>query len=193
MASQRICKIDGCGKPYLASGFCRAHYKKWKRHGDPHGGYNFRGHPQAWLSRQAKIVDDHCMIWPFGKAAFGYGVVWRETKMIAAHIVMCEAVHGPRPSDVHEVAHSCGKGRDGCVNPKHLRWATKTSNEADKIIHGTSNRGERNGHSKLTQADIKTIRSLAGKMKQSDIADEYGVTRGGISSIVTGRTWGWVP
>lgn len=32
-----ICTIDGCGKPVLVleRGWCNAHYRRWKRHGDP--------------------------------------------------------------------------------------------------------------------------------------------------------------
>lgn len=32
---KRICSIDGCTNPHLAKGYCNAHWKKWKRHGDP--------------------------------------------------------------------------------------------------------------------------------------------------------------
>ena len=29
------CTIDGCGRPHVARGWCRAHYLRWCRHGDP--------------------------------------------------------------------------------------------------------------------------------------------------------------
>lgn len=29
------CAIPGCGKPHRARGWCKAHYSKWYRHGDP--------------------------------------------------------------------------------------------------------------------------------------------------------------
>lgn len=29
------CKVEGCGSPLNAQGFCRAHYAKWKKYGDP--------------------------------------------------------------------------------------------------------------------------------------------------------------
>lgn len=31
----RTCSIDGCGKPFLARGWCRKHYQRWRNNGDP--------------------------------------------------------------------------------------------------------------------------------------------------------------
>ncbi|MGH3614418.1 MAG: hypothetical protein ACRDRK_17880 [Pseudonocardia sp.] len=31
----RLCAIPGCGRPHLARGWCRPHYVRWQRHGDP--------------------------------------------------------------------------------------------------------------------------------------------------------------
>lgn len=33
--TQRTCTIDGCDRPYRASGFCGRHYSRWRVHGDP--------------------------------------------------------------------------------------------------------------------------------------------------------------
>lgn len=33
--SKRTCTITDCGKPHLARGWCRLHYKRWQAHGDP--------------------------------------------------------------------------------------------------------------------------------------------------------------
>ena len=32
---QRICSIDDCGRPHYGRGWCRHHYVKWWKHGDP--------------------------------------------------------------------------------------------------------------------------------------------------------------
>lgn len=34
--SQRICSVDGCGKEIVARGLCDMHYRRLKKHGDPH-------------------------------------------------------------------------------------------------------------------------------------------------------------
>lgn len=38
MDKRTTCSIEGCARAKLARGWCRAHYNRWKRHGDPLGG-----------------------------------------------------------------------------------------------------------------------------------------------------------
>ena len=38
MDKSTTCSIEGCERAKLARGWCRAHYNRWKRHGDPLGG-----------------------------------------------------------------------------------------------------------------------------------------------------------
>lgn len=42
-----------------------------------------------------------------------------------------------------------------CINPAHLRWATRAENEQDKITHGRSNRGRSKA---LTGVRVRRIR-----------------------------------
>lgn len=32
---ERTCSVDGCDDPHLARGWCRTHYQRWRKHGDP--------------------------------------------------------------------------------------------------------------------------------------------------------------
>jgi hypothetical protein len=34
-SSRGLCSIDECNEPHSARGYCRQHYRKWQRHGDP--------------------------------------------------------------------------------------------------------------------------------------------------------------
>lgn len=90
-----------------------------------------------------------------------------------------------------EVAHLNGDSLDNrAVN---LAWKTKIDNEADKVGHGTTNRGRRHGASKLTDDDIRAIRSaFRSGERQKDIGARYGVSQGHISMICNRRQWAWL-
>lgn len=42
MSTPAICTIRGCTGLCLARGWCEAHYRRWRRHGDPRGGIHVR-------------------------------------------------------------------------------------------------------------------------------------------------------
>jgi hypothetical protein len=108
-------------------------------------------------------------------------------KQMVASRWMCVLAHGTAPTQKHEAAHSCGKGTDGCVNPRHLSWKTPVENQADRVAHGTSNHGERNGKTKLTAEDIAAIRAAPADLNA--LVLRYGVSKGCISKIRSGSRW----
>lgn len=187
----KICQIEGCGKPFLARGLCSAHYERLRKHGDPLGGDPPRGGPAKFLEQAISYSGDDCLIWPFSRT-HGYGQLTYKSKHTIAHIFICISAHGPRPTRRHEAAHSCGNGSSGCINPRHLRWATPKENQADRIIHGTSNRGERHGMSKLSDEDVRYIRGVPSDITNVSIANELGVSDGLISMIRSRRRWAHV-
>ncbi|SFQ33705.1 hypothetical protein [Nitratireductor indicus] len=135
---------------------------------------------------------DDCLIWPFQREQKGYAVFAYKRRSTLAGNIVCNNVFGPPPTDRHQAAHSCGNGSGGCVNPKHLRWATPEENEADKKIHGTVVRGEAVKNSKLTVSDVRAIRSLRATHTARDLAEKFGVSRVNIWRVLNGSRWGWV-
>lgn len=95
----------------------------------------------------------------------------------------------------------CPEGLEGCHNDGNpannqvgnLRWDTHTSNEADKIRHGKTNRGERQGHNRLTSSQVLEIRAMkaAGHSRQV-VAKRFGVSHGTIYDIDFRKTWFWL-
>lgn len=137
-----------------------------------------------------QVEHDECTIWPFSRAGRGYAVWSKNNKPEYVHVLMAEKQFGPRPSKLHQVAHSCGNGTSGCVNPNHVRWATIQENANDKIIHGTSGKGSRNSMAKITEKDVEMIRRLrAMGMKQKVISKIYNLSEQSISFIVLGINW----
>lgn len=102
---------------------------------------------------------------------------------------MCILAHGEPHAENLEAAHYCGKGHEGCVNPKHLRWATASENQMDRVAHGTSNRGERQWMAKLTEEKVREIRLLARVMSARRVARMFGITHSHVQDIVAGRRW----
>jgi HNH endonuclease len=96
---------------------------------------------------------------------------------------------GERPTPSHELAHLDGDSLNN--RPNNLAWKTRIENERDKVAHGTSNRGERQGASKLKESDVRAIRT--DPRKQRDIAIDYGISQGHVSMIKSRSHWGWLP
>jgi hypothetical protein len=184
-----ICSIEGCGKPAATRGWCTKHYTRWRRHGDPL--VTAYGAPLAWIVAllAAPATDDCQTDWPFGRNSNGYPMMtWQGTKRLSHHVVL-ELTGRPRPA-ARDARHLCGRGHLGCLNPHHLEWGTTTQNMADRVTHGTSNRGERCGTAKLTRDDVRAIR--ASTETQSVVAARFGITQTAVSTIKLRKTWKWL-
>ena len=189
-----VCIAEGCASAAVAKGLCKRHWHKQARYGSTEGGAGWRrGESLSWLRTNASYQGDDCLTWPFTRSSSGYGVIVIDRKQRQAHREMCKLAHGHPPTDAHQAAHNCGKGHEGCVNPRHLRWATASENQMDRLAHGTSPRGNGNGKASLTADQVAAIRErLAAGASQAQIAREHGVHLSTIHLIKTGRNWGWL-
>lgn len=137
------CSAEGCTRKARTMLLCDAHYQRLRWSGSIDGtGKALRGEPAEYLSSVAMVYEgDDCLIWPFSRNAAGYATMFAkkgDTTIVSRAV--CEMKRGRPPSPDHDAAHSCGKGHEGCINPHHLRWATKLENAADKFVHGTLTR-----------------------------------------------------
>lgn len=144
---------------------------------------------QDWIRAHANYSGDECLIWPFSRSR-GHGHVWINGRLDKAARVMCSLVKGPPPTPKHETAHSCGRGHDGCINPKHLSWKTRTENQRDRLVHGTAGRAE-TGHKlhKLTAENVAEIRAIGDAIPKEELGRRYGVTPANIAKILSWRSW----
>ncbi len=105
-------------------------------------------------------------------------------KMMRIHKMVMEAFVGMRPQGM-ECCHNDGNPQNNHLS--NLRWDTPKNNHADKIKHGTTNRGEQCGTAKLTLEQVRKIR--ADTRLQKLIAADYGVRESQISRIKNGVRW----
>ena len=186
-----ICCIKGCEKPVASknTSVCHMHYTRWRRHGDPLCVRPMapRGSHPKWLFDVLKIDSDECIFWPFP---------WHPNARPSARIDgryqvcsrwICKQVHGAPPTPKHEAAHSCGNGHLGCLNPKLLRWATRTENQIERCKHGRANFRK---HSEQIAYEIK--KRLADNEKQISISRSLNVPYSLVNAIANEYSWAWL-
>lgn len=187
------CSVEGClkGGPYYRS-WCRMHYTRWQRHGDPLITCSkFYGVPEKYLQDCIAHRDrsEGCWIWPFAKqskGAFSYGRLMFQGEAMSAPRAALLADGKPKPAPPDNTAlHSCDN--PPCFNPAHLRWGSHAENMADlsKRFRGTV--GTKSWSAKLTEADIPLIRKDTRVGWR--IAQDYGVKDQAIFDIKNGVTW----
>ena len=101
--------------------------------------------------------------------------------------VVCAAYHGERPPG-HEVRHLNGRRDDDRAD--NLAWATHRENCADKVLHGTAQRGERNPTARLTEAQVRAIR--ASQEPAGRLALVFGVKPCTVRAVKARRRWAHV-
>lgn len=183
------CSVQGCNRraEKTTLRLCGAHYFRWRMHGNTLGGRCQNGAAESFLTSFNPETTDVCIAWPFGKdTSNGYGV---KVGGKFPHQIVCTKFHGPKPSRLHEVAHSCGNRI--CINPPHVRWATHLENVRDSKAHGTMIKGERVGSAKLTATNVALIR--CSKIGSTSLAKQFSVRPGTINAVRARRTWRHLP
>lgn len=187
------CAVAGCENLREGHGLCSKHYARMRRSGTLNVSRAAPGQPLSWLVDNRSFGGDDCLPWPFASGGDGYGRLTLDGHNRVASRAMCILAHGEPPTPSHQAAHSCGNGDKGCCNPRHLRWATPVQNNADKVDHGTVNRGSRHGNAKISEADVRAIRALPPGTSNAEIARSFGLARTTIADIRSRRRWAWVP
>ena len=119
-----------------------------------------------------------------GSGNQGYRIVGIAGRSCYVHRLVLQAFVGDCPPR-HEACHWNGVKYDNRL--ANLRWDTRPENNADRVRHGTSNRGERCKSAKLTESQVRDI--LDSPKRNCELADIYGVRRSTISRIRTGVRW----
>lgn len=151
-------------------------------------------HPEDRFWQKVSIgKPTDCWLWVGAKKPRGYGNVRRNKVYTTAHRVSWELNFGAIP-DGMQVQHSCDN--PSCCNPYHLMLGTVVSNFVDMVKKGRSNCqhrnrkfGEDHPNNKLSNSQVDEIRAayVPGKVRQVDLAKQYGVTQSAISFIILNK------
>lgn len=122
------CSIPTCREPSRVRGWCRAHYWRWQRHGDPLGGGTPRPRGRSIRERiivKIRMTDGHWLWQAAIDKPSGYGIITIDGVVKKAHRVSYEEFVGPIPEGLH-IDHVCRVR--ACVNPLHLEPVTCLEN-----------------------------------------------------------------
>lgn len=157
--------------------------------------------------QKVEIPEDksQCWIWIACLSKNGYGKIGDgprdSNKTLVASRVSWELHRGTIP-DGKFVLHHCDNRK--CVNPDHLwigdsrdnildcikkgrRFVARTRTEMIEL--GMIRFGESHPQSKLTEGDVKEIRSIGGAVSQRELGIRFGVEQTVISAILLRKTW----
>lgn len=176
------CSIDDCDRDAIARGWCRRHYLRWHKYGDPTA---WRNDPTPIAERfWAKVNrSEGCWPWTAGTNRAGYGRIrlgGRGGGVELAHRLSWKLHTGTDPGDLC-VLHKCDN--PPCVNPEHLFLGTPADNTQDMV---RKNRTK----SPLTPNQVLAI--LTDHRTGRLAAEAFNVSYDQVKAIRSGRTWNHV-
>ena len=146
-------------------------------------------HERLW-KRVDKPSPQQCWEWRGARNRLGYGVLTVRRRRWLAHRLAWSLARGKAIPDGLVVCHRCDN--PSCVNPKHLWLGTQADNMRDMFEKGRgkqvvprNNVGARNPMAKLSDEQVREIRTLAGSMTQQEIGTRFGVRQDQISRILS--------
>lgn len=141
----KICMIEGCDRKRLAKGWCRMHYSRHRRTGDPLGAAPDERSDSEKFGDLVWVVESGCWLWLGSVTSQGYGSFTpSHASFYSAHRWAYAHFVGDL-SDGDVVDHKCFTR--SCVNPDHLRRSSPAQNNSNRSGPQKASRtGRRNVH-----------------------------------------------
>jgi len=143
------CTVSNCDTEAYIRGYCRKHYTRWKRHGDPHVLKNLPkgAEPYDSIIKHGYVRWGECLLYRgHSNGASGYGMTYGKQ---LAHRVSYTKWKGEIPTgywvdhECHNVAAMAGLCNGGgsclhrrCINPSHLILKTPSENCTSSPLTG---------------------------------------------------------
>lgn len=185
------CSLDECNSPAYCRAWCKKHYDRWHRTGDPLGmRKKANGTIRVALESAARSTADECILLSGYKCrpATNFDGI----QMFASRAVWMIA--NGDPGDAF-VLHTCHRGEEGCINIRHLYTGDQAQNIRDMDGAGRGRRGH--GIKILDPQDVAEIRRRHVRginqhypSNTAELASEFGVSKATITGVVAYRRWG---
>lgn len=147
------------------------------------------GRIRSWIDNKGRRRTEPLIIKP--TINDGYRVVClyeggsRSTRKVSVLVAL--AFIGPKQPGM-QVCHNDGVRTND--RKENLRYDTHMGNQLDKIKHGTTSVGERNGRAKINEDGVRAVRRfLDDGWEQFFISKLFGISEAGVRAIKTGKIW----
>lgn len=183
--SSRPCAIESCERTVHGRDLCLMHYKRQRNaERNPH-----KTPIEKFNDHVART--DGCWLWRGPLDQDGYGCLWAVIsgqRIQRAHRAAWALFRGPIPPGLM-VRHHCDN--PSCCNPDHLALGDVRQNSDDKVSRNRQAKGSTLPQTRLSNEQVREIRSLyrvvKGKSNATELSESYGVSRGYLMHLVSRR------
>lgn len=127
-----------------------------------------------------------CVTNELGHMVVHLGVNGRRLNVAVHRMVLLAFVGEPLPGQ--DACHCNGVASDSRAS--NLRWDTHASNNGDRALHGTYDRGEDHAMAVLMESDVKAMR--ASGLGATAAARRFGISKSQAWRILNGQSWSHV-
>lgn len=190
----RTCSIDDCEKPARVRGWCRTHYGRWQKNGDP----LVTLYPTMHMTPEERYEyyvrrgePGECWGWAGASEPTGYGKFSIGSGVIAkAHRFSYELHKGPIPEGLL-IRHTCDN--PPCTNPDHLLVGTYKDNARDAQERRRMAHGDNHGKRIMSEAQVREFRRLYDEgVTSTEIAKQNGLPHMAVWQAVKRINWKYV-
>lgn len=133
-------------------------------------------------NRSVPVPETGCWLWDEYHMVGGYGHLRIKGQKILAHRASYIAFFGDIPEGF-VVRHKCDVRC--CVNPAHLELGTQQDNINDRNSRGRTARGSKASRTKLSDRDVRDIRSST--LSRKELAIKYSISPTYVTNLIARR------